>query len=55
MTTYWEKQGKHQQFYDAVVSHLVPNMGRCGTRQGESVRAAMRIYYHCVVVRTDPA
>jgi hypothetical protein len=44
MTTYWKNKGKHQQFYDALASHLVPVMGRCETLQGECVRAATRIY-----------
>lgn len=43
--TYWNGNGKHQELYNAQWDELVPDLGKAGSLQGETLRAASRLYY----------
>ena len=43
--TYWNGNGKHQELYNAQWGELVPGSGKAGSLQGETLRAASRLYY----------
>jgi hypothetical protein len=43
--TYWNDNGKFQQFYDATYNKLVPSWGVAATKDGEIVRLISKIYY----------
>ena len=43
--TYWNGNGKHQELYNAQWGELVPGSGKAGSLQGETLRAASRLYF----------